>query len=290
LVEADLRVTDFTPGGPLRFEVRALDWAAPYEGWVENELLRFRPTEAEVLFRRARSDARTLSDYFESTGPLVMLDQEAVIIHPALLVRPRRDIEPYTVGKLLDLDWSGIDLRKESQGPDRDPASIQAHAIRHIRGLADWDVVLDDDGTGEVADVVALRRDGEHIQVLLAHCKYAMHGTAGARVEDLYELCGQAQKSVRWRHYVDDMLRRLIKRERNRHKRLGRGGFEIGTGEDLYRLQDELRLLRPEFTIMIVQPGLSRRGVSHAQLHLLATTELYVSEVAAARFEVLCNK
>jgi hypothetical protein len=128
--------------------------------------------------------------------------------------------------------------------------------------------VLDDDGTGEVADIVAIRMDGSDLRVLLVHCKYSSQDFSGSRVEDLYDVCGQTQKSIRWRHYVDDMLARRIKREQRRVQRDQYSGFHVGDGNDLYRLRDEAYRLRPAFTIAIAQPGVSKQVVSQEQLHL----------------------
>jgi hypothetical protein len=36
------------------------------------------------------------------------------------------------------------------------------------------------------------------IAVDFYHCKYSQESSAGARVGDLYEVCGQAQKSISW--------------------------------------------------------------------------------------------
>lgn len=162
--------------------------------------------------------------------------------------------------------------------------------IRHIQSMAAWDIVLDDDDSGEIADIVALRIEGDRLRVHLVHCKYSSKSSKGTRVEDFYEVCGQAEKSIRWRQYVDDMFRRLIRREQNRNTKYGRSGFERGTGGDLYRLQDEARLLKPAFTVAIAQPGLSKKKASKPVLHLLASADTYIREVAAADFVVFCDE
>jgi hypothetical protein len=63
------------------------------------------------------------------------------------------------------------------------------------------DLIIDDDGKGEAADVVAVRLSGKGVKrtidVELYHCKYSL-GAPRARIDDLYVVCGQAQKSVRW--------------------------------------------------------------------------------------------
>lgn len=85
------------------------------------------------------------------------------------------------------------------------------------------------------------------------------------------------------------MLARLIKREQRRVQRDQYSGFHVGDGNELYRLRDEAYRLRLAFTIAIAQPGVSKRAVSQEQLHLLAGTEVYLSEVAVADFAVWCN-
>jgi hypothetical protein len=65
----------------------------------------------------------------------------------------------------------------------------------------DYDIVFDDDGAGEAADIVAIKIEngtrGSAILVEFYHCKYSEQ-VAGKRIKDLYEVCGQAQKSMQW--------------------------------------------------------------------------------------------
>jgi hypothetical protein len=76
--------------------------------------------------------------------------------------------------------------------------------------------------------VVVLRIEGEDLIVWLTHCKSTI-GDAGARLSDLYEVCGQAQKSIRWRRNPTPMLRHLIRRERRRLERYGRKDSSTAT-------------------------------------------------------------
>jgi superfamily II DNA or RNA helicase len=289
LFDAELRVTSNATTGPITFDVCAPNWTAAYSATVENERLVYRAATEDVVLVRARTEACTLSDYFTTNGPQILFEKDAIVVPPALLLKPARDLPPYDMANAIELDWTGVDRSTESQGPRRNPTSIQAYALRYVMDLANWDVVLDDDGTGEVADIVALHRDGEWLRVLLVHCKWTSVGPAGARLSDLYEVCGQAQKSIRWRHYVPDMFDRLIRRERDRLKRSGVSGFMAGDGADLYALQDAAGLLRPDFSIAIAQPGLSKARANLGQLHLLGSTEVYIHEVAAAKFIVVCD-
>jgi hypothetical protein len=190
---------------------------------------------------------------------------------------------------MMALDWQGIDLHKESQGPAKDGDSIQARMISEVVDSETWRVVVDDDGSGEIADIVAIRVEGEELVVRLIHCKYSAGDQPGARVADLYEVCGQAQKSARRRHNIGLFFHELLRRERSRFNRYGKTGLQLGEPSDLYALQDEARLLRARFEICVAQPGLSKANVSVSQLELLGATEVYLRESAYADFEVFCS-
>ena len=79
--------------------------------------------------------------------------------------------------------------------------------IQQLAADADWEVIVDDDGTGEIADIVMLQRDGRLLDVVLAHCKFSGADNPGARLNDLYQVCGQAMKSHKGRSDIELVLR-----------------------------------------------------------------------------------
>lgn len=291
LADVELVVTDFSAGRPVQFEVRSPDWAAAYTANMVGEQLAFTASGPEVLIQRGRRDPLTLHQYFtdKSSGPLILYEQEAMVLTPGVMIQPDRERPPFDPEGLEVLDWSGIDLKRESQGRDRAAETIQARMIAHVKTMAEWSVILDDDSTGEVADIVALRKQDDLLHVLLVHCKYSSDSKPGARVDDLYDVCGQAQKSVQTRSHLEAMFERLIKRERDRRRRHNHNGFEVGEIEDLYRLADEAGVLRPTFEIAIAQPGISKAKVSADMLQILAGSEVYVRAVAKAPLRVFCS-
>lgn len=125
---------------------------------------------------------------------------------------------------------------------------------------------------------------------MFVHCKFSSEDSPGGRVADLYELCGQAQKSMRWNRSVDHMFRQLIRRQKRRAERTGRTGFMRGNAIKLHELHDRARFLRSRFAVAIVQPGVSKAAVSDAQLELLASTEVYLNETALAPLTVYCSE
>jgi hypothetical protein len=193
--------------------------------------------------------------------------------------------------KIAAWDWNSVDLKKESQGPDKDVTSIQRQVIdRVLKGeFGTHDVVFDGDGSGEVADVVALARSGDKLVVDLFHLKYSTGTAAGARISDMYEVCGQAQKCVHWREDPKRMLRHLLHQEEARQKAGKNSRFERGGRTDLQRLINGIRTLSFEFRVYIVQPGLSKPKIAPAFLDVLGATEIFLKETYSMPLHVVAS-
>jgi hypothetical protein len=79
--------------------------------------------------------------------------------------------------------------------------------IERLQRNPAYAAIFDDDGSNEAADVVATTVDRgkptrgkptvPRLEVDLYHLEYA-GGEPGRRLEDLYVVCGQAQRSTSW--------------------------------------------------------------------------------------------
>lgn len=114
--------------------------------------------------------------------------------------------------------------------------------------------------TGEIADIVSVKIDMQHQKILfhLYHCKYSHGELPGARVSDLYEVCGQAEESNIWNDNVLGIVQRMVERENMRQRSCGETRFEKGNLQTLNMLKKMVRAgFETEFEISIVQPGVS---------------------------------
>lgn len=288
LMDAELVLTSHSESGPIRFDVRLDDARVSYEAVVVDDTLTIRAQDREAYVIRPRLDPEALSLYLSSEGTTIWFEQE-VVVEGSVLYRMQRDQPPIDLAKLVPLSWNDVDIRRESQGPERNPATVQARAAERLISLADWDLVLDDDGTGEIADLVALKEEGDRIVVHLVHCKFSSEQQVGARVADLYEVCGQAHRSAHHRGYIDKMVRNLIRRERRRLVS-GQTGLLVGNEQRLLAFQDVARKRRPALRVTVVQPGLGKTQAQDRHLQLLGATDVYVSEVANGEFDVWCSE
>ncbi len=287
LIDAELAITAYEAEGPIRFEARSDSWSVEYEmSFGENgPVVSAVGEDATIALPKTTIP---LSEFMTKEGLTVFFEQEALLSPDGYIIQPDRTRPRYEPQQLEVIDWGGVNIQNEVQGAQRDATSIQFRVIETVNAEADWDVVIDDHGSGEAADVVFLRRDEHRLEIVMAHCKASSAAAPGARVGDLYELCGQAAKSHKARSEVELVLRRILRRERKRQL-AGDTGLVVGDAGDLVSLLHSARLFDTDVTVLLAQPGLSRAAMSQSQAELLACTELYLSETYASRFRVLCS-
>jgi hypothetical protein len=166
------------------------------------------------------------------------------------------------VAKIETWDCSKANIRVESQGTAKRADSVQRTVIEALLTDPDpYDVIFEDDGKGEIADVVALRITDSVVSATLFHCKYSGADTPGARLSDLYEVCGQAQKSARWRDRPNRMLQHMLNREQKRRDRGVSSRIEHDSAAAIKKLKAGWQDYRFEYDVRIVQPGLSRKAI-----------------------------
>jgi hypothetical protein len=287
LVDVELAISEFEREGPIRFEARSESWTVNYEMTFGDEGPVVAAVNGDATISLPKA-AVPLSQFMTKDGLSVFFEQEALLSPDGYITQPDRTRPRYEPGRLEVDDWEGINIQNEIQGPARDATSVQFRAIERLRDGTNWDLIIDDHGTGEAADAVLLRRNEHRLEVCMVHCKGSSEANPGARVNDLYELCGQAAKSYKARSEIELVLKRLLRRERKRQA-AGATGLIAGTASDLVSLLQTARLLDAQVTVVIVQPGLSQAAMSHEQAELLACTELYLSETYASEFRVLCS-
>ncbi len=107
---------------------------------------------------------------------------------------------------------------------------------------------------------------------------------------DLYEVCGQAQKSISWlqnqlRH--TELFIHLLRRDPKVRKGGALSRYQTGDREMLAAIRNQSRTAALKLRVFIVQPGFSRSKVSPEQLSLLSVTENFLLETYGAPFGVI---
>ncbi|GAB3029286.1 hypothetical protein [Bowmanella dokdonensis] len=235
----------------------------------------------------------SLAEFFEEHPPTIFLSDTS-LIDGAFRYYPNEDYAyKYDVNNIEDWDWNGVDISVESQTANKLANSVQYYTIHKI--LNEYDLIFDDDGAGEIADVVAIKNiDNNRLVVDLFHCKYCSKkggvATPGARVDDVYQVVGQAEKSVKWFSDKEKLILRLMERERGRLKNGRTSRIEKGTFEDLANLARISRYADFKLGVSIVQPAISKAKVSDDQLTVIGATAAYIDEISGVKLRVIINK
>ena len=244
------------------------------------------------LFIQFGSKVHNLSDYFYSYSPIIRFFNGAWL-EGNQFVDFIFNGSSYNRNNIKIWDWSSVNIREESQGEQKNTGNIQHKVIIELKNK-DFDIIFDDDSSGEAADLITIKVDdiSNRIYVELYHLKYSHGEIAGARIIDLYEVCGQAQKSVFWKGKGGfELFRHMIERESRRIANYKNTRFERGNLEELALIKEKSkRFYKTDFKIYIVQPGLSVENASEQQLELLAVTENHLLETYKIDLEVIANE
>lgn len=286
LYEVGVALTTFDDTSPICFKVFTETQEAHYEMTFEDGNASYQPLRGTVTVLSARK-AYTLSGWLQKEPPTVFFHDRSLIQYN-LLAKLVPIEEPFSRERIEAWDWTGTNIRRESQGIERDPDTVQYRVIQEVL-KEEFQVVFDDDNSYEAADVVALRATDDALSVRLYHCKFSGGELPGQRIKDLYEVCGQAQKSVHWRDDVEQLIEHLRYREGERQRKHSVTRFMRGDLQTLRELQRRAHYLKVDFRIYVVQPGLSQSQATPDQLDLLAVTELYLKETYEIPLTVIGN-
>jgi superfamily II DNA or RNA helicase len=296
----NIAVLEREPADPLLIRVFSDRWESilRLELSVVEESCDFKFVHVRGVFLTIALGARDepLEAFFTDNPPIVWFADGSSLEGCEFTQLPNDGLQPYDSGRLQALDWSGVDIRAESQGEARLAGTIQHNIIERLQRNPAYEVIFDDDGSNEAADVVAITVDRSNptvprIEVELYHLKYA-GGEPGRRLEDLYVVCGQAQRSTSWlanHGRRTELFTHLLSRNDRRVQRGAPTRFERGTEELLLQIREMSRRSDVKLRVYLVQPGLSKAQASEGQLMLLAVTERYLSDTYEIPFSIMCS-
>ena len=294
---SDLNIIDTKIESPIRFSWNSDDISIEFELLLGTKLLEGNSVPDCKIVRIGNADAsvnygnkiKNITEFLNDYPPIIFF-ADGSQLELNYYFKPRDPVFNFNKDQLYNWNWEGVSLNKESMGIEpyvQD--SIQYQFIQKI--MEDYDIIYDDDGSGEIADVVAINRSKGKIDIHLFHLKYAKHGKVSNNIDNLYQVCGQAQKSLNWKYregkeLFSHLLKRIVKREKGKEcSRLVKG-----SQADLELLYTAVKWnLDTKFHIYIVQPSLDKANVSDSILSLLATTSHYLATVGDVNLQVITS-
>jgi superfamily II DNA or RNA helicase len=239
---------------------------------------------ATVKLRRGKTEAIALEEYLQR-DPFIVRYADGTYSYNCYRIAFPLNAGAFDRNRLEEWDWTGIPLNKESTGKAGNKETIQYRTFERLN--PDFDLIFNDDGCGEAADLVCLKDvDDTKIRLTFVHCKGAHGGAVSQDIRNFYVVCGQAQKSVAAKHLGLPRLYVDLKRREEIWRKEGHSRFLKGDLKLLTYFKDKSRRAAVEFEMILVQPGASVETVTDASLRLLGTTELYLTKTTEAKLRV----
>ena len=229
---------------------------------------------------------KNLVDFFQDATPTLWFADGSQLFGNHFV---KLKVQPDVISNDLIIadNWTGVNISKESQ--DIEPYiqnSIQYYFIEKIKN--DYQIIYDDDGRGEIADIIGINDSETVIDIHLYHLKYAKNGAVSNDIDNFYQVCGQAEKSLKWKHKDGrEFFNHLFKRKT---KTLGGHSCSRiikGTEDDLENLLNQAKWTKAmRFHVYIVQPSLSKANPSNDILLLLGNVQHYLSTVGNIELKI----
>lgn len=272
--------------GNLKFEMALNERIFIFEQQIHAGGYKFKQIEGDELKVVIGKKTIVMTEYLYENSPEISFVQDdgtVIMVQENLMtvIKPKRDID-ISSDKFCVVDWMkyGVNIKSESQGRERKQDSIQYATVHNIVDSSS-DIIFDDDGAGEIADIVSIKVNQENrkIQFCFYHCKYSSELQPGGRVSDLYEVCGQTEKSIMWNDNAIALVQRMIEREKARVKDYDDTRFEKGSLETLFTLKKMIKSgFETTLEISIVQPGVSISKMTDSMKQLILATDTYLKE------------
>ncbi|HWL18476.1 MAG TPA: DEAD/DEAH box helicase family protein [Bradyrhizobium sp.] len=284
LLDFDLRIIESQLGSVI-FGVGngSVEWRGVFSISDDDLIQPFSDAEIDLVIHVGNEET-SIFEYLNTFMPIFYCSDLSSIEGVNLLPLDS-ELDPFGAHNFEVVDWASADvlITKEIWNGELPKSIFDWLAERLLSSSAE--IVFCDHGTGEIADFVVIQVTDAGPVVSMYHCKGSGAATAGARVDDLYEACGQALKSTVWLR-AEELLVRLRHRMRLPSVR----GFIKGDEGDSARLLALYSRQTVQFEIYIVQPGLRSSDLDRPILELLAGTRHYlISMSGAQKFGILSS-
>lgn len=223
-----------------------------------------------------------LSEYLNN-NPLDLLTTKLSLISDGEISKNNYEIENFVPELINSVDWDKLNVNKKIEfRKNKNGAKISLHeGLESILIKDNYDFLIYDHGTGEIADYIGIRDKGNEIIIDLFHVKGMKARTFNNSVNDLYDVLGQCIKSVIWLKTKTVLRKKLESR-----KKSGYCNYLIGFEIDLVTMLFSNKMLK--FKIIAVQPSVKKDHKMTTKVsELLASTNHYIKHSgSSSQFEV----
>ncbi|MGV8983546.1 DEAD/DEAH box helicase [Clostridium sp.] len=150
---------------------------------------------------------------------------------------------------ILNIDWKKYktDVKKEIDGNNSIQSTLRTILIADAR----YNYIIYDHSSGEMADFITIQETLNSIEVSFYHVKGMSASNYNSSVSDIYEVAGQAVKSLIWVKNKQTLINKIRKR-----RKVSKCKFEVGNYKDLLITMKQNKPLVGR--IIVVQPSISK--------------------------------
>ena len=178
LSNSELNIIDSPDNEPLRFCFKCEEHIIEFDYILGSRLVdgesesffQIRKTSIEEPMISYGNTTKSLTDFFEDQTPTIWFSNGGQLFRNNYVV-PKERVEGISLDNIIAHDWTGVSINKEAQGvTPYETDSIQYHFIDYIRN--DFQLIYDDDGSGEIADIIGINNGDKIIDI---HLSRMMH-------------------------------------------------------------------------------------------------------------------
>jgi hypothetical protein len=246
-----------------------------------------------IQVESAIDDWMPLDEWLREHPPVFYAADKSSFEGMNLMAAPQIQAAALTPGDAEFIDWNGCSIGVEFVPNDgtADAArkraalagktTVQEHLEQHLRAVPGLVALFYDHRSGEAADYIAVTVSAAgDVDIALYHCKGAGGAPTGGRVGDVYEVAGQLVKSV---YYCDVATLLAHMRDRMHQRHRFPSSFVVGNLQELALLLQDTVATKRSFTVVGVQPGISREAVDAHLADLMMFGVEYAKRGGVAR-------
>lgn len=234
-------------------------------------------SETSCFICRDGAHAVPLYEYF-TENPLLFKAADDTVYSGFEVLLGNVAFEKFDQNRISVFDWTNTDITKEIREKSGGKKTIQESLQTLIEQDLEYSVIFYDHGTGEVADYITLKTEGNILKVELYHCKAMKGKNYNSDVSDVYEVAQQSIKSTVWIKSKSSLLEKLLSRIKGASgNKFVRG--DVKTLKELLKSQKSL-----EVTIFIVQPAISKfKPMKDSVGTVLSAASFYIRNTGRAK-------
>ena len=241
---------------------------------------------SELYFSDGTQDIM-LEDYFDNV-PISFKTLDDAIISGFEIYKGVSDIVSFDQTQIIDIDWDALntDVGTEFGIPNNGKISIQDALKSLLMKNVNYKYIIYDHGSGEIADFISVQETNNQMIVRLYHVKKKTGVGYNNNTNDVYEVAGQAVKSISWLTTKGKFSNKIFSRRSSGHCKMIKGDF----AEFIKKLRDPMYRLTA--FIDIVQPSLSKTVPMQDKIQeVLASASSYISRAGKVKgLEIIGSK